>query len=169
MFTKITRARPSSSARFQLRVVCTSTPMTPLTVTQRAFDDVERGDRIALEARLAGRVDEVDLPLVPLEVAERVRDGHLAVLLVLVPVRDGRPLFDDAEPVRRAGLEEHRLDQRGLACAAVTDDGDVADLSGLDCGHAKAPPRLVLGDLSSARTVSRIRHRRVTDTRALPK
>jgi hypothetical protein len=26
----------------------------------------------------------------------------------------------------------------------VTDDGDVADLSWLDCGHARVPPRLVL-------------------------
>src|SRR5207244_8681279 len=33
-----------------------------------------------------------------------------------------------------AGLEEHRLDERSLARRAVTDDGNVADLSGLD-GH----------------------------------
>ena len=34
MFTKMTRARPSCSARFQFLVVCTSTPITPLTVTR---------------------------------------------------------------------------------------------------------------------------------------
>jgi hypothetical protein len=46
----------------------------------------------------------------------------------------------------------------------VTDDGDVADLSGLDCGHAKTPSRLVCGDLSEGQTLSRFRHERVTDT-----
>jgi len=79
--------------------------------TEVTDDDVQRCNRVALEARLAGRVDQVDLPLVPLEVAERVRDGHLALLLVLVPVGDRGALLDDAEPVRRAGLEEHRLDE----------------------------------------------------------
>ena len=78
---------------------------------ERALDDVQRGDRVALEARLAGRVDEVDLAALPLEVGERVGDRHLALLLVLVPVGDRRPLLDDAQPVRRAGLEEHRLDE----------------------------------------------------------
>ena len=68
------------------------------------------------------------------------RDAEIDIsrlLLVLVPVGDGRALLDDAEPVRGTCLEEHRLDERGLAGAAVTDDGDVADLSGLDCGHAE--------------------------------
>ena len=104
---------------------------------ERALDDVQRGDRVALKARLAGRVDEVDLAALPLEVGERVGDRHLALLLVLVPVGDRRPLLDDAQPVRRARLEEHRLDERGLSCAAVTDHGDVADLSGLYCRHSE--------------------------------
>ena len=51
------------------------------------------------------------------------------------------PLLDRAEPVDRAGLEEHRLDERGLPRSAVAGDGDVADLSGLG-GHLRtAPPR----------------------------
>ena len=118
---------------------------------ERALDDVQRGDRVTLEARLAGRVDEVDLAALPLDVRERVRDRHLALLLVLVPVGDRRSLLDDAQPIRRTRLEEHRLDERGLSCAAVTDDGDVADLSGLDCGHASAPPGWFARDLSEAR------------------
>ena len=104
---------------------------------QRTFDDVQRRDRVALEARLTRGVDQVDLAALPLEVAERRGDGHLARLLVLVPVGDGRALFDDTEAVRRLGLEEHRLDERGLAGASVTDDSDVADLAGLDCGHRR--------------------------------
>src|SRR5439155_3570070 len=138
---------------------------------ERSLDDVQGGDRVALEARLARRVDEVDLPALPLEMAQGRRDRHLALLLVLVPVRGGRALLDDAEPVRRACLEEHCLDERGLAGAAVTDDSDVADLSGLDCGHAGAPPGLVSGDLNEASAVerpSRFRHEAVTHARASP-
>ena len=61
-----------------------------------SLDDVECGDRVTLEARLPGSVDEVDLPALPVEMAERRGDGHLTLLLVLVPVRDRRPLLDFA-------------------------------------------------------------------------
>ena len=71
------------------------------------------------------------LRLLPVEVAERGRERHLPLLLVLVPVRDRRARLDRAEPVDRAGLEEQRLDERRLARAAMADDGDVADLPGL--------------------------------------
>ena len=40
---------------------------------QRALDDPQRGDRVRREARVAGRVDQVDLAALPLEVAERRR------------------------------------------------------------------------------------------------
>ena len=36
----------------------------------RPFDDAQRGDRIALEAGVAGRVDQVDLPALPFEVLD---------------------------------------------------------------------------------------------------
>ena len=105
---------------------------------ERALDHPQRAARLALEARVAGDVDQVDLPLLPLGVGERERDRHPALLLVVVPVRDRRARVDRAEPVRLAGLEEQRLDERGLARAAVSDDGDVADLSGLESGHANS-------------------------------
>ena len=94
-----------------------------------SFDDPQRRERVGLEARVAGRVDEVDLAVFPLEVTERAREGHPALLLVLVPVGDGRALLDGAEPVRLPGLEEQRLDERRLPDAAVSGDGDVADLA----------------------------------------
>ena len=144
MLTKSTRARPSSSARFQTRPVPTSTPMTPLSDDERALDDAQRAARLALEARVAGHVDQVDLPALPLGVRERERDRHPPLLLVVVPVRDRRARFDRAEPVRLAGLEEQRLDERGLARPTVADDGDVADLSRLESGHAGLPPRRVV-------------------------
>ena len=61
-----------------------------------ALDDPESGDRVTLEAGIAGRVDQVDLALLPLEVRERGGERHLALLLVVVPVGDGRAGFDRA-------------------------------------------------------------------------
>ena len=104
---------------------------------ERPLDHPQRAARLALEARVAGHVDEVQLAALPLGVRERERDRHLPLLLVVVPVRDRRARVDRAEAVRLARLEEQRLDQRGLARASMTDDGDVADLAGLECGHAK--------------------------------
>src|SRR5438477_2073047 len=101
---------------------------------ERSLDDPQRGDHVALEAWVAGRVDQVDLAALPLEMAERRGQRHLPLVVVVVPVAGRIAGLDRAEPVDRAGLEEHRLDERGLTRRAVADDGDVADLSGLD-GH----------------------------------
>src|SRR4029079_10623990 len=90
------------------------------------------GDHVALEAGVARGVDQVDLAALPLNVAEGRGERHLAVVLVVVPLAGCAAGLDRAEPVDRTGLEEHRLDQRRLARGAVTDDGNVADLSGLD-------------------------------------
>ena len=109
---------------------------------ERALDDTDRRDRVALEARVARRVDQVDLPALPLEVADRRGERHLPSLLVLVPVGDGSAGLDRAQPVDRPGLEEHRLDERGLARTAVADDGDVANLPRLRAGMRSTPPRL---------------------------
>jgi hypothetical protein len=76
-----------------------------------SLDDAQRRVRVGLEAGVAGRVDEVDLPVLPLEVAERAGERHRSPLLVLVPVRDRRPLLHAAEPVRLPRFEEKRLDE----------------------------------------------------------
>ncbi len=131
MFTKRRRGRPSSSASFFTRAVPTSSPMTPLTTTS-APSTTRRAQRdFALEARIAGDVEQVDLAALPGGVREGERDRHPALLLVLVPVADRRARLDRAEPVHLSGLVEQGLDERGLAGTAVSDDGDVADLSGL--------------------------------------
>ena len=104
---------------------------------ERSLDHAERGERVGLEARVAGRVDEVDLPLVPLEVAERGRQRHLAAVLVVVPVGDRGRRFDGPEAVGGTRLEEHRLDQRGLPGAPVSDHGDVPDLARLEGRHGR--------------------------------
>ena len=102
---------------------------------ESAFDDAQRRVRVRLKAGVAGAVDEVDLAVVPVEVRERPRERHLAPVLVVLPVADGRSLLDRPEPVRLPGLEQQRLDERGLADSAMADDGDVADLSRLGSRH----------------------------------
>ena len=74
--------------------VPTSTPMTPLTTTS-APSTTRRAHRdLALEAGVSGNVEQVDLPALPLGVRERQRDRHLPLVLVLVPVADGRAGLD---------------------------------------------------------------------------
>ena len=81
---------------------------------ERSLHDPQSRDRVALEPGIARRVDQVDLASLPLEVGQRGLERHLAALLVGIPVGRGARL-DRPEPVDRPGLEEHRLDQRGLA------------------------------------------------------
>ena len=102
---------------------------------QRALHDAERTARLALEGRVAGAVEQIHLPPLPLGVGERERDRELAVLLVLIGVGDRGAGVDRAEPVDLAGLEEERLEESRLARSPMTDDGDVADLAGLGCCH----------------------------------
>src|SRR5581483_471951 len=90
-----------------------------------------------------GRVDEVDLAALPVEVEERAGERHRAPVLVLVPVGDRAALLDRAEPRRLSRLEEQRLHERGLPDPAVTDDGDVADLPGLEGRHQAGVLRCV--------------------------
>ncbi len=56
----------------------------------RTLDDVERSERVGLESRVARRVDQVDLPALPFEMAEGRGERHLAPLLLLFPVGDRR-------------------------------------------------------------------------------
>ena len=112
-------------------------PHHPVDDDERALDDAKRAPCLALEARVARHVQQVDLAVLPRRVGERQRDRHPPLLLVLVPVADGGAGVDRAEPVDLVGLKEQRLDEGRLAGATMADDCDVADLSGLDCGHGR--------------------------------
>ena len=127
MLTKTSRASPSASARRQSRSVLTSTPVTPLTTTTAA--SATRSAAIASATKLGspGRVDQVDLAPAVLEAGERGVDRHRPLLLVGLVVGDRRAVGDRAEPVDRAGLEQHRLVQARLAAAPVPDQGDIAN------------------------------------------
>ena len=83
--------------------------------------DPQRAERVGDERRLAGRVDEVDLHVPPLERRERGGDRHPARLLVLVGVRDRRTVGHRAESGGRAGLVQEGLVQRRLPAPPVAD------------------------------------------------
>ena len=103
---------------------------------ERALDDLERRDGVGLEARVAWRVDQVDLALPATRGGSARRPATSAACCSSSSQSETVvPASTVPEPVDRAGLEEHRLDERGLARPAVADDGDVADLPGL-VGHA---------------------------------
>ena len=78
---------------------------------ERTLHDPGSRPELALEARIARHVDEVQLPPLPLHMCERRRDRELALVLVLVRIRDRRAGLDRTEPVDRARLEEERLDE----------------------------------------------------------
>ena len=79
----------------------------------------QRAERVGDERGLAGRVDEVDLDVPPVERGERGGDRHPAGLLVLLGVRHRRPVSHRAQAVRRAGLEQQGLVQRRLPAPTV--------------------------------------------------
>ena len=90
MLTNRTRERSLRRRALQLRAVCTSTPITPLTTNSAPSTTRMRGDRVSDEARVARRVDQVDLAVLPLGVADARGERHVSSLLVLVPVGDRR-------------------------------------------------------------------------------
>ena len=87
----------------------------------RPLADPEGGERVRQEARLARRVDQVDLAAVPLERRQRGGDRHLARLLVRRRVGDRRPVSHRAKAVDRSRLIQEGLVQRGLPAASVAD------------------------------------------------
>ena len=89
--------------------------------------DAQRAERVGDEAGVPGRVEQVDLAVLPFEDRERSRDRHLARLLVRIGVRHGRPLDHGPEPVDHTRLEQQRLVQRGLTTAPVADERHVAN------------------------------------------
>ena len=91
---------------------------------------------------MAGRVDQVDDDVVPLERHAGGKDGDAALLLFRIEVGDGRALVDLAHAVRGAGVIEHPLGDSGLAGIDVGDDADVADLRDLAC-HSRSDAWLV--------------------------
>jgi hypothetical protein len=109
----------------------------------RRLDDAKRRARVRQEVAHPGRVDEVDLVLVPLEAGERGGEGVLAGDGLVVEVGDGRALVHLAESIHGRGVEQERRGQLRLARAAVTHERHVPDACRVEDLHKRSPPDLV--------------------------
>ena len=105
----------------------------------RGIGDAQGGDCVGDEARIAGGVDQVDLPPVVVEGGDGGSDRHLPLLLVGLEVRGRAPVLHTTQPVDHPGLEEQGLVKRGLAAAAVADQGDVSNPVGGLVRHGHGP------------------------------
>src|SRR5205085_1607030 len=79
------------------------------------------------EVDVAGRVDQVDLVLAPLERRRGGGDRDAALALLLHPVHLGLTVVDLAGLVDLSRVEQEALGDRRLARVDVRDDADVAD------------------------------------------
>ncbi len=93
-------------------------------------DDAGRGAetvvRVVQEGRVPGRVDQVDLVLLPRDVVQRGGDGALAPLLLGLRVERRRGVVDPSDARGRTRREQQRVGDAGLSRAALPHDGDVA-------------------------------------------
>ncbi len=94
----------------------------------RAVEDAQAALDLGGEIDVAGRVDQVDGAVAPLERDAGAVDGDAALLLFGVVVGLGGALIDAAELVLGPGVVEQVLGGRRLAGVDVRDDADVADL-----------------------------------------
>ncbi len=83
--------------------------------------------QLADEVRRAGGVEQRELHPGVLELGHAERHRAVHALLDVLAVEHARAVHDPAGTGHRAAVQEQRLDERGLAGAAVADDGDVAD------------------------------------------
>jgi hypothetical protein len=98
--------------------------------TEHADGTVEHAERslhLDGEIHVTGRVDDVDLRIMPRTGDRGARDGDAALPFLDHPVGDGVAVVDVAQPVRASGVEKNALGGRGFARIDVGHDPDVAD------------------------------------------
>ncbi len=112
---------------------------------ERGVRRLQAADHLGHEDPVAGRVDEVDLLLLPLERRDRERNRDLPFDLLRVEVGRRVAVLHAPEARRRARFVEEGGNERRLADAVVADDGDVVDGgSGVDL-HSGALRSFVSG------------------------
>ena len=111
-----------------------------LGLRHRAFGGVNQHDRrihhrqdalnLAAEVGMAGRVDDVDAGVLPVDRGRLGENGDAAFLFEVVRIHGA---FGDALVfAERAGLTEELIDQGGFPMVDVRDDRDIADVH--ECG-----------------------------------
>src|SRR6476661_7352776 len=93
-----------------------------------AVEDAQGPLDLDREVDVTGRVDDVDLVVLPEGRRRGRRDRDAALLLLLHPVHRGSAIVDLTDLVRDACVEQDPLGRRRLAGIDVGHDADVADL-----------------------------------------
>ena len=122
----------------------------------------EGGQRPAEEVRIPGRVDEADVGRIVGETRDRVPQRLLVRPFLGLVVAGRGALLHRAGGGDGSRRRQQRLDERGLAAAAVADDRDVADLPRGVIRHPVSPVR------SRRRTVEYIRRLHARNRRKSP-
>ncbi len=145
---------------------------------------VQAADHLAEVVEISGSVDEVDLGVEPLGVAEAEIDGMLAVDFVGGVVGERGAVFDRAVAPAGAGNEGERVNQGCLAAGAVPDERHISygagaiDLHGLHLlrwvgfprwrGGARLSNNEVFGRLGQAMVVTRPAMTELSNERHVP-
>ena len=107
---------------------------------QRAFAHAQRAHHFAGKIEVAGNVDEVDFGVLILQGRQRRRNGNLTANLLRIVVGRRGAVFYAALTINDACRVKKSFDQRGLAFAAVSQHGDIADVFSLIILHSVFPP-----------------------------
>ncbi len=103
------------------------TPATPQNTTTAPSSTRSERSTSIVKSTWPGRVDQVDLVLLPLERGRGRGDRDPALALLLHPVHLGLAVVDLADLVDLAGVEQEPLRHGGLAGVDMGDDAEVAD------------------------------------------
>ena len=105
----------SRVASWKIRRVLTSMPVGAADGQHDVLDGGQGAEGVADEVGVAGRVDQVDLLAVQLEVEQVAVDGEVAAFLLVVDVGDAGAVVDRAAAIGGAGGEEQGVGQ-GWSC-----------------------------------------------------
>lgn len=103
------------------------------------FHHAQGAHHLAHEIKIAGHVDDVEHLLVPVNRRNGRADGDFSLDLLRVVVGNGVAVLDTTLAVDRSGSEQQCLHQRGFSFAAMSHEGDVADVLGLIACHYGSP------------------------------
>ena len=106
----------------------------------RRLDRGERADRLPHEIRRTGRIDQVDVDVLPGEVDERRVERVLVLLFQRIEIADGVAFLDASGRADRSGLDEQSLRERGFARAGVAHQRCSTNGFRRILGHADFPP-----------------------------
>ena len=102
---------------------------------QHVLDRAQRTQGRTDEGRIAGCVEQVDLPALVFQVQDAGIDGEMALVFFLVVVGNAGAVIHAAATIDGLGLIQKGVGQRGFARRPMSRQGDVANVRYLIVGH----------------------------------